>query len=78
MNKTLKVLLKIILSIIAVPISFSILGVIYALYKSQSVSSGANLISMTPNPLDFLMNILFIVAIFAVPGILIWLIWKKI
>ncbi|OGE38235.1 hypothetical protein A3B45_01090 [Candidatus Daviesbacteria bacterium RIFCSPLOWO2_01_FULL_39_12] len=78
MNKTLKVLFKIILSVVAVPVSFSILGVIYALYKSQSVSVGTNLISMTPNPLDFLMNIMFIVAIFAVPGIIIWLIWKKI
>lgn len=78
MSKTLKVLLKIILSIITVPISFSILGIIYALYKTQSISAGTNPISMTPNSLDFVMNILFIVAIFAVPGILIWLIWKKI
>lgn len=39
MNKTAKILLKILLSIIAVPVSYSILRIIYAFYKSQTIAS---------------------------------------
>ena len=78
MNKKIKILLKVFLSIFAIPVSISLLGVLFGIYNILILFVGMDPISLTPNPLNFLMNAIFIVAIFVVPGVFIWLIWKKI